>query len=1083
MDVVACAPGVRRGLCLELKSRSRVPHFPAMGHATLLSAAVVLLSHAGLSLAEPAPRSASLLFASASRLEENLVRLRPPSTAPAAVPRVLEAVDAAALAALGDDDSIDSSVVSALRALVRQLKQPATTSDVATAALASLAQLIHGGALSAVPPDELLRAVTSLTEMAARRLNAPPRPAPATAHATAQAASAAGADGAERVAALRLLSSLAGWALADGTPTGAEAEARMASVSTVLRACADAHGRAYLPPAHHPSAFPPSWRDLIFEEAEGILLRVQAAAIATPDEPSSAPGASTLRGVWSAALEGYLGSSPVVAPHAPLLGLRLLRALLATLSDADADAEALVHLLSSRLLPAALQACRAGGPAASRLAFDCSTALALGPTAAGLALQRGMLLLHGPLAALAAPGGEYSGEHAAAVRCLAAVLARPGSALELFLTQDCHPLRADLWSSLLAVLGGPASQPHPASAGVPTHADAAGARLRLSVCSSLLRDLERSPAASDPEAWEATLEACARKRKARQRAAAFNADAPAAVAAWRAEGVLGGDEGGGDEQDEAAGEALGRQLFTTPDLDPRALGGYLSRPEPLARAALASFLGEFDYSGLPLDRALRLAFAALHMPGEAQKVDRVMQAFAAALYRDAPGPFADAKAAYVMAFSTMLLNTDAHNAAVRTKMSADQFVSNNRGINGGADLPREYLEALYVAVVTEEIQAHDLGGGGKAGGGGQHAPPRVPSAARWQYLAQRERSLTQRELSLTRTAAGRPAESVPPPPTLEAQAHLFRSLAPVALGAAAAVLSPPSSAAPIDEAEAAAAADGWSSGVRTVLACVRLSAAHGGLDETMNAAIRLLCDASELDAHLFAPEHTARASSCASRPMCCAAAAVALAEALPSALSSESWRRLIEVSLACARLELTPAPSVSASTPDNDGPREDDKLDSASSAAAATAAAERFFAAPSPRADEPPWLRHRSLQQALDASASPARLLSGVAGLGAEPLAEVLRALLEVIDRAMTATTRQQLPGGGQPPQPPPAAPVAAAALGLLADALVLGEATALVPWAVAEARERFERVLAVGQLPPGLLQAAARARERIREL
>ena len=32
------------------------------------------------------------------------------------------------------------------------------------------------------------------------------------------------------------------------------------------------------------------------------------------------------------------------------------------------------------------------------------------------------------------------------------------------------------------------------------------------------------------------------------------------------------------------------------------------------------------------------------MPGEAQKVDRIMQAFAAALYRDAPGPFADADA-------------------------------------------------------------------------------------------------------------------------------------------------------------------------------------------------------------------------------------------------------------------------------------------------------------------------------------------------------------------------------------------------------------------------------------------------------
>ena len=46
------------------------------------------------------------------------------------------------------------------------------------------------------------------------------------------------------------------------------------------------------------------------------------------------------------------------------------------------------------------------------------------------------------------------------------------------------------------------------------------------------------------------------------------------------------------------------------------------------------------------------------MPGEAQKVDRIMQAFAGALYRDAPGPFVDTDAAYVCAFSLMMLNTD-----------------------------------------------------------------------------------------------------------------------------------------------------------------------------------------------------------------------------------------------------------------------------------------------------------------------------------------------------------------------------------------------------------------------------------------
>ena len=36
---------------------------------------------------------------------------------------------------------------------------------------------------------------------------------------------------------------------------------------------------------------------------------------------------------------------------------------------------------------------------------------------------------------------------------------------------------------------------------------------------------------------------------------------------------------------------------------------------------------------LTIDKALRLIFGALHMPGEAQKVDRIMQALAATSYQ------------------------------------------------------------------------------------------------------------------------------------------------------------------------------------------------------------------------------------------------------------------------------------------------------------------------------------------------------------------------------------------------------------------------------------------------------------------
>jgi hypothetical protein len=39
-----------------------------------------------------------------------------------------------------------------------------------------------------------------------------------------------------------------------------------------------------------------------------------------------------------------------------------------------------------------------------------------------------------------------------------------------------------------------------------------------------------------------------------------------------------------------------------------------------------------------------------------------------------------------------------HNPQVRRRMTVDDFVRNNRGINDKADFPREYLEAIYHAI-------------------------------------------------------------------------------------------------------------------------------------------------------------------------------------------------------------------------------------------------------------------------------------------------------------------------------------------------------------------------------------------------
>lgn len=46
---------------------------------------------------------------------------------------------------------------------------------------------------------------------------------------------------------------------------------------------------------------------------------------------------------------------------------------------------------------------------------------------------------------------------------------------------------------------------------------------------------------------------------------------------------------------------------------------------------------------------------------------------------------------YVLSFAIIMLNTSLHNHNVRDKPTVERFISMNRGINEGGDLPEELL--------------------------------------------------------------------------------------------------------------------------------------------------------------------------------------------------------------------------------------------------------------------------------------------------------------------------------------------------------------------------------------------------------
>jgi Sec7 domain/PH domain len=136
------------------------------------------------------------------------------------------------------------------------------------------------------------------------------------------------------------------------------------------------------------------------------------------------------------------------------------------------------------------------------------------------------------------------------------------------------------------------------------------------------------------------------------------------------------------------------------------VGDYLGEPGAFERKVLRSYVRQHVFAGLAIVGALRKFLENFRLPGEAQKIDRIMEEFAEWFCLetdDANGVFKTRDAAYILAFSLIMLNTDAHNDSVKHKMTKEQFRNNNRGINAGEDLPADFLNELFDEIVENEI--------------------------------------------------------------------------------------------------------------------------------------------------------------------------------------------------------------------------------------------------------------------------------------------------------------------------------------------------------------------------------------------
>eukprot|EP00127_Corallochytrium_limacisporum_P003297 Clim_evm146s147 gene=Clim_evmTU146s147 len=148
-------------------------------------------------------------------------------------------------------------------------------------------------------------------------------------------------------------------------------------------------------------------------------------------------------------------------------------------------------------------------------------------------------------------------------------------------------------------------------------------------------------------------------------------------------------------------------LRTNPRLNKAKIGEYIG--DRHRTDLLKVFCESFHFEGLRLDEAVRAFLEAFRLPGEAQIIDRIMDAFAERYFSQnkATTVIKSRDATYVLAFSIIMLNTDQHNPMLKKRMSAEDFIRNNRGQNEKENFPEALLREIYRAIKENEIKMQE----------------------------------------------------------------------------------------------------------------------------------------------------------------------------------------------------------------------------------------------------------------------------------------------------------------------------------------------------------------------------------------
>ncbi|XP_035267493.1 PH and SEC7 domain-containing protein 2 isoform X2 [Anguilla anguilla] len=160
----------------------------------------------------------------------------------------------------------------------------------------------------------------------------------------------------------------------------------------------------------------------------------------------------------------------------------------------------------------------------------------------------------------------------------------------------------------------------------------------------------------------------------------------------------------GCRADSDAAKRLAKRLFYLEGFKRCDVARHLGKNNEFSQMVAAEYLRFFDFTGLPLDRALRTFLKAFPLMGETQERERVLVHFSRRFCFCNTEALTSEDGVHTLTCALMLLNTDLHGHNIGKKMSCQQFISNLDGLNDGKDFAKDLLKILYNSIKNEKLE-------------------------------------------------------------------------------------------------------------------------------------------------------------------------------------------------------------------------------------------------------------------------------------------------------------------------------------------------------------------------------------------